>query len=234
MAVAGNDEPPVRGGPLFKDRRDAGRRLARRVAALSPAHPVVLGLPRGGVPVAFEIARSLGAPMDVMLVRKIGAPGHPELALGAVMDGVDPQLIINEDVARAIGGDLAAYVNAETTRQFEEIEQRRMRYRGGRAVLSLAGRDVILVDDGVATGATLKAALKGLRGARPRRIIAAIPVAPAETVEELKDLADDFICLASPDPFHAVSLAYESFPQTDDREVVQLLQEAAESAPPAE
>ncbi|MBI1366558.1 MAG: phosphoribosyltransferase [Alphaproteobacteria bacterium] len=188
--------------------------------------PIVLALPRGGAPVAFEIARRIDAPMDVLLVRKIGAPGHPELALGAVMDGPDPQIVVNEEVARALGGDLDAYLGAEAARQLKVIEQRRRAYRADQPAPRLAGRDVIVVDDGVATGATLKVALKGLRGVGPRRVIAAVPVAPAEAVKSLADFADEVICLASPEPFQAVSLAYQAFPQTEDEEVTRLLKES--------
>lgn len=225
-STSGRTADPIGRGPLFRDRRDAGRRLAAKIAAMELTDPIVLALPRGGAPVAFEIARRIDAPMDVLLVRKIGAPGHPELALGAVMDGPDPQIVVNEEVARALGGDLDAYLGAEAARQLKVIEQRRRAYRADQPAPRLAGRDVIVVDDGVATGATLKVALKGLRGVGPRRVIAAVPVAPAEAVKSLADFADEVICLASPEPFQAVSLAYQAFPQTEDEEVTRLLKES--------
>src|SRR5881392_4519259 len=146
--------------PLFRDRRDAGRQLAAALASYRESRPIVLALPRGGVPVGFEVAKMLGAPLDVLLVRKIGAPGHEELGLGAVVDGHDPQLVLNEDLVRVIAPP-AGYMEAEQQRQLAEIERRRRHYIGDRSPVTVEGRTVIVVDDGIATGATVKAALRG-------------------------------------------------------------------------
>src|SRR5438477_10698172 len=152
--------------PLFRDRRDAGRQLAAALAHYRQDRPIVLALPRGGVPVGFEVAKSLTAPLDVLLVRKIGAPGHEELALGAIVDGHDPQLVLNEDVVRAVA-PRPGYIEAEEQRQLAEIERRRREYVGNRTPVAVERRTIIVVDDGIATGATVKAALRGL--ARNRR-----------------------------------------------------------------
>lgn len=211
--------------PLFDDRRDAGRRLAAALASYRESHPVVLALPRGGVPVGFEIAKALGAPFDVLLVRKIGAPGHEELALGAIVDGHDPELVLNEDVVRSIAPP-PGYIEAETQRQLTEIERRRQRYAGDRPPVPVEGRSVIVVDDGIATGATVKAALRGLARHRPARLVLAVPVAPADSLRELAAECDDVVCLATPEPFYAVGPHYRDFRQTEDAEVVRLLAEA--------
>src|SRR5438477_9733546 len=152
--------------PLFRNRPDAGRRLAVALAPYRESRPIVLALPRGGVPVGFEVAKALAAPLDVLLVRKIGAPGHEELGLGAVVDGHDPQLVLNEDLVRAVAPP-PGYIEAEEQRQLAEIERRRQEYVGNRTPVAVEGRTVIVVDDGIATGATVKAALRGL--ARNRR-----------------------------------------------------------------
>src|SRR5437763_4657078 len=169
---------------LFHDRRDAGRQLAAALASYRQSRPVVLALPRGGVPVGFEVAKALAAPLDVLLVRKIGEPGHEELGLGAVIDGHDPQLVLNEDLVRAVAAP-PGYSEAEEQRQLAEVERRRQEYVGNRTPVAVEGRTVIVVDDGIATGATVKAALRGLARNRPARLVLAVPVAPADTVEEL-------------------------------------------------
>lgn len=215
---------------LFHDRRDAGRQLAEALLRDAPADPLVLALPRGGVPVAFEVARALGAPLDLLFVRKLGAPGYEELGIGAVVDGADPQLVLNEDVVR----DLAPspnYIRKEMRRQLEEIERRRKAYLGDRMPLEVAGRTVIVVDDGIATGGTVKAALRGVRKAGAARIILAIPVAPAESLVDLGSECDEILCLATPSPFQAVGLHYDVFDQTDDEEVVRLMALARSFAP---
>jgi putative phosphoribosyl transferase len=211
--------------PLFRDRRDAGRRLAAALEPYRGERPVVLALPRGGVPVAFEVAKAFAAPLDVLLVRKIGAPGHEELALGAIVDGDDPQLVLNEDVVRSARPP-SGYIEAEKMRQLAEIERRRQSYAGDRSALSATGRVAIVIDDGIATGATVKAALRGLSRQGPARLVLAVPVAPAESLEELRAECDDMVCLATPEPFYAVGPHYRDFGQTTDKEVVQLLAEA--------
>ncbi|MFE0757322.1 phosphoribosyltransferase [Inquilinus sp. NPDC058860] len=213
---------PVR----FRDRRDAGRRLAAALARYRDLRPIILALPRGGVPVGFEVARALAAPLDVLLVRKIGAPGYPELGLGAVVDGADPHVVLTDSVMREVM-PASGYVEAETERQLAEIERRRRLYRGGRPAPSIVGHVVILVDDGIATGGTVTAALQGLAAARPARLVLAVPVAPPEVLETLSRLADDVVCLSAPHVFGAVGRFYDDFDQTTDEEVIRLLAEAA-------
>ena len=210
---------------LFEDRRDAGRHLGAALAAYHGRDLVVLALPRGGVPVGFEVAQALGAPLDVLLVRKIGAPGQPELGLGAVVDGSDPQLVLNPSVVEAVAPP-AGYIDAEQKRQLLEIERRRQHYVGKRPAPVLSGRTVIVVDDGIATGGTVRAALRGVRRSGPERLVLAVPVAPAESLEELKPECDEIVCLATPEPFYAVGQHYRDFTQTEDDEVVRLLAEA--------
>jgi putative phosphoribosyl transferase len=207
---------------LFHDRREAGRKLAVALTHLKSEHPLVLALPRGGAPVAFEVAEFLDAEMDVVLVRKLGAPGHPELGLGAVVDGSDPQVVLNDAVVAQIRPQ-PGYIEAEISRQLVEIQRRRQLYRGQHPASDPRGRTVILVDDGVATGGGVRAALKAVRHARPLRIVLAVPVAPRDTIAGLRGLADELICLATPEPFHAVGLFYEDFTQTEDAEVIALL-----------
>ncbi|MGJ3263396.1 MAG: phosphoribosyltransferase [Salinarimonas sp.] len=210
---------------MFKDRTDAGRRLAQALAAHAGEGTIVLALPRGGVPVAAEVARALGAPLDLVMVRKIGAPGHAEYGIGAVVDGRDPQVVIDEETARMAGAD-AAYLEDTKSRELAEIERRRRAYLGDREPLDVAGRTVIVVDDGVATGSTAKAALRALKKAGAARRILAVPVAPIETVEALRAEADEVVALTTPYPFHAVGLYYEDFDQTTDEEVVAALEAA--------
>lgn len=210
---------------LFHDRRDAGVHLAKALAHLASSQPLVLALPRGGVPVAFEVARALDADLDLLFVRKLGAPGYEELGIGAVVDGADPQLVLNEDIVR----DLAPtpdYIRAEMRRQLTEIDRRRRAYLGDQAPIPVAGRTVIVVDDGIATGGTVKAALKGLSKAQPARLILAVPVAPAQAIATLREDCDEIICLYQPYPFYAVGAHYVVFDQTSDAEVVRLLDAA--------
>jgi len=216
--------------PVFRDRRDAGRQLAAALAPYRKDDPVVLALPRGGVPVGFEVAKALGAPLDVLLVRKIGAPGHEELGLGAIVDGHDPQLVLNEDVVRVVAPP-PGYIDAEAQRQLAEIERRRKQYVGDRPPVPVDGRVVIVVDDGIATGGTVKAALRGLARHHPARLVLAVPVAPADTLRELTAECDDIVCLATPEPFYAVGPHYRDFRQTEDEEVVRLLAEARQWSP---
>lgn len=213
---------------MFANRIEAGKLLANEVAELAPEDPVVLALPRGGVPVAAEVAKRLKAPLDLILVRKIGAPGHEELAAGAVVDGEAADVVFNPDVLRMLG---LTEADLEEKKQMKlaEIEERRGRYLGGRAPLPLDGKTAIVVDDGIATGATVKAALKGVARRGPKRIVLAIPVAPADSIAELKPMVDDLICLEIPDMFYAVGAHYREFGQTSDEEVVRLMREAAKS-----
>jgi putative phosphoribosyl transferase len=209
---------------MFVDRHDAGAKLGNALAAMSLDQPVVLGLPRGGVVVAAAVAKALTAPLDVVIVRKIGAPRHPELAAGALVDGDPPQLVRNDDVVRAARID-STYLDAEVQRQTVEIQRRRALYQGGRPRIPLAGRTVVLVDDGIATGATVRAALQAVQAAAPGRLILAVPVAPPETVASLAPLCDEVACLEQPARFMAVGQFYRNFEQTTDAEVVTLLNE---------
>ncbi|MFO1185702.1 MAG: phosphoribosyltransferase family protein [Bauldia sp.] len=211
---------------LFTDRRDAGRRLASALGRFAGRDPVILALPRGGVPVAFEVAQALKAPLDLLMVRKIGVPGRPELALGAVVDGRDPQIVINEDVA-AIAAPPEGYVDEVAREELDEIERRRGLYGRGRAPVDCRGRMAIVVDDGIATGATMKAALKGLARQGAKRIVLAVPVAPEEALADLKAEADEILALSTPEPFLSVGSHYRDFTQTSDAEVIEFLERAA-------
>jgi putative phosphoribosyl transferase len=210
---------------LFENRSEAGRRLAERLLRFKDEQPVVLALPRGGVPVGFEVARALDAPLDLVLVRKIGAPFQPELALGAVVDGERAETVINEEIVRVFEIP-ESYIAEESARQLAEIERRRRLYLADRARVPVAGRTAIVVDDGIATGATMEAALHATRRARPKRLVLATPVAPADTIERLRPQVDDVVCLAMPPLFGAIGAFYEDFQQLSDDEVVDLLRRA--------
>jgi putative phosphoribosyl transferase len=209
----------------FLDRRDAGARLAMALERFKEHKPVILALPRGGVPVAFEVARALEAELDLLLVRKIGAPGHRELAIGAVVDGRNPQLVLNREII-AHASPPPGYIEAEQKRELAEIERRRQLYRGAEPPPDLKGRKVIVIDDGIATGATMKAALRGVRQNAPRRLVLAVPVAPPDTLQALAAECDEVVCLSAPEWFHAVGSHYVDFAQTTDEEVVSLLAQA--------
>lgn len=209
----------------FADRREAGRLLASALGRFKGADTLVLALPRGGVPTGFEVALALDAEFDVLVVRKIGAPWDAELGIGAIVDGDAPELVINQEVADRTGAT-AAYIEQEKQRQLVEIARRKQVYRGDRPDPVVAGRTVILVDDGIATGGTMKAALISLRRRNPARLVMAIPVASADSLAELSPLCDESICLAQPAFFDAVGQFYDDFGQTEDSEVVQLLVDA--------
>jgi len=208
----------------FTNRAEAGRDLAVRLAAMMLDKPVVYALPRGGVPVALEISRALKAPLDLVMVRKISAPSNPEVALGAVVEGTVPQTILNEDVRRASGAD-DAYIERTRARELAEMERRRALYLGERARIDPAGRTAILVDDGLATGATMKAALAAVRLQGAARIVVAIPVAPEETLSELASLADDVVCLNPSRAFRGVGSFFADFHQLTDEETIGLLRQ---------
>ena len=204
----------------FLDRADAGRRLGERVRALGLADPVVLGLPRGGVPVAYEVAAALGAPLDVFVARKVGAPGQPEYGVGAVAEGGAG--VANDAALRALRiapEEFAALAAGERA----ELARRVARYRGDRPLTPVEGRDVVLVDDGLATGVTAEAALVALRERAPRRLVLAAPVCAPDTAARLRGLADDIVCVTAPARFAAVGQWYDDFRQTGDDEVLALL-----------
>ncbi len=204
----------------FRDRRDAGERLAARLAPFADETPVVVGLPRGGVVVAAAVAEALGAPLDVVVVRKLGVPSQPELGMGAV--GEDGVIVRTDSVIRAAHVTPEQF-DAVVAREREEVARRAERFRGDRARVALAGRTVIVVDDGIATGGTARAALEVVRTQGARRVVLAVPVAPPETLRELESVADDVVCLDAPQWFQAVGVHYIDFTQTSDQEVVALL-----------
>ena len=206
----------------FRDRHEAGQLLAKELASLRGRQDlIVLGVPRGGVVVAHEVARALGAPLDVYITRKIGAPYNPELAIGAVAS--DGTLVLDHNLIERIGVP-DSYVQEETARQRQEIKRRLAAYRGSRPEMDVQGKTVILVDDGVATGATILASLRALRAQHPAQLILAVPVAPEDTIQVLSAEADRIVCLYTPDLFWAVGAFYVAFDQTSDAEVIQLLQ----------
>jgi putative phosphoribosyl transferase len=216
----------------FADRADAGRRLAEKLAHLTDRQPVVLALPRGGVAVGFEIARALAAPLDIVLVRKIGVPWQPELALGAVSDGATAETFINDDLAKELPLP-ERYVEEESKRQLAEIERRRKIYCADRPALDISGRTAIVVDDGIATGATMRVALRAVRRRSPAWLVLAAPVAPVDSLAELSKDADETVCLDTPPSFGAIGFYYRDFHQMSDAEVTDLLARAAQPAAPA-
>jgi putative phosphoribosyl transferase len=213
------------GAVQFVDRQQAGQRLAKAVAALQLDNPLVLALPRGGVPVAFEVAKVLHAQLDLLLVRKIGAPGHAEYAIGALVDGPDPQVVLNDE-AIEFTRPQPGYIEAETQRQLTELERRREIYRGSHQAIPVTGRIVALIDDGIATGSTVTVALRALRKTGAKMIVLAVPVAPADVISRLRSECDRIVCLSTPTDFCAVGPHYADFGQTSDQQVLALLQEA--------
>ncbi|MFZ2100664.1 MAG: phosphoribosyltransferase [Oricola sp.] len=206
----------------FQNRREAGRELLARLSKIDRQNAVVIALPRGGVPVGDEVARGLGIPLDVILVRKVGAPMQPELAVGAVTDGEDMQVTVNESIKAELGLS-DADIEVLAKRQLPEIERRRRLYYEGRKPTPLAGKTVIVVDDGVATGATVNSALRLIRKQKPARLILALPVAPPDAISRLEKEADEVVCLLTPVPFYAVGAHYSDFSQTEDSEVIEIL-----------
>jgi predicted phosphoribosyltransferase len=206
----------------FRDRADAGRRLAAALARYKNERPVALALPRGGVPVAAEVAAALDAPLDLILVRKIGAPLQPELAIGAVVDGGNPIVVRNEDIIR-----LAEISEMEfktiLDHELREIERRRRTYLGDRPPVNITGRTAIVIDDGIATGATIRAALRATRMRHPKKLVLAVPVAPTETLIAMREEADDVVCLEDYENFGAIGFFYENFRQVNDQEVIDML-----------
>jgi putative phosphoribosyl transferase len=206
----------------FSDRKDAGRKLAAALAGYKDQQPVILALPRGGVPVAAEVAAALNAPLDLILVRKIGVPFQPELAMGAVVDGAAPIVTRNEDVIRLSGIEQSEF-EAVCKSELAEIERRRQRYLGGRQRAEVAGSTAIVVDDGIATGATTRTALRATRMRSPKRLVLAVPVAPSETLVEMRQEADEIICLEDHEFFGAIGFYYGDFRQVSDEEVIATL-----------
>lgn len=214
---------------LFRNRRDAGERLAAALDKYKQRRPVVLALPRGGVPVAAEVATRLDAPLDLILVRKIGVPIQPELAMGAVADGGTPTVVRNEEVIRMAGVDKESFKRVQD-RELQEIERRRRNYLGDRPRLDVAGRVVIVVDDGVATGATTRAALRSVANQTPSALVLAIPVAPPDVASTLRREVDELVCLETPEDFYAIGTYYDDFRQVSDDDVRRLLAEHRQEA----
>jgi putative phosphoribosyl transferase len=206
---------------LFRDRTEAGLALARRLTAYADRSDViVLALPRGGVPVAFEVAKALNAPLDIFVVRKLGVPGHEELAMGAIASG--GVLVLDDRVLQWLGIS-EEQVQRALTRELDELRRREAAYRNGRPLPDLKGKTVILVDDGLATGASMQAAARAVRRHQPAQIVIAVPVASRATCDQFRDDVDEVVCAVTPEPFYAVGNWYEEFSQTSDEEVRELL-----------
>ncbi|MER9845447.1 phosphoribosyltransferase [Mesorhizobium australicum] len=212
---------------MFSDREDAGVKLGLELSRLQLHRPVVLALPRGGVPVAVEVAKALNAPLDLLIVRKVCAPGNPELAVAAIVDGDPGEVVLNREIVETYGlNDDALRVLIANERP--ELERRRVAYRGKNIPMSIAGRTAIIVDDGAATGTTMKIAIRALKRRSPREIVVAVPVSPQETVAALEQEADRVVCLSQPGQFRALGHHYLRFPQLSDSDVVAAMDEAAQ------
>jgi putative phosphoribosyl transferase len=207
---------------LFQDRTDAGRQLARALLKYKAKHPVILALPRGGVPVAAEVAAALDAPLDLVLVRKIGVPIQPELAMGAVTDGGEPAVVRNNDIIELCGISAQEF-DAVCKEELAEIERRRKRYIGDRDRSKVNGQVAMIVDDGIATGATTLAAIRAVRSRKPRELVLAVPVAPLDTIKKLNPEVDAIVCLETPEELGAIGYFYRDFHQVSDEEVVATL-----------
>ncbi len=215
----------------FQDRTEAGRLLAKKLSHYADRKDVlIMGMPRGGLPVAFEVAKSLRVPLDVFIVRKLGVPGHEELAMGAIASG--GIRVLNESVIRSMRIS-EAVIDAVTGRERIELERRECAYRGQRVAPIVRQKTVILVDDGIATGSTMRAAVAALKQQQPARIVVAVPAAPIESCEELQQSVDELVVIARPDPFYSVGQSYEIFGQTSDKEVQELLQHSGGHPPDA-
>ena len=210
----------------FRDRSDAGRKLAKALAAYKREKPVILALPRGGVPVAAEVAAVLNAPLDLILVRKIGTPMQPELAIGAVVDGGQPIVVRNEDISQLVGVSEIEFKEI-CAAELAEIERRRERYLGDRTRVEVRGRVTIVIDDGIATGATTRAALRATRMRNPQKLVLAVPVAPTEALVEMRQEADDVVCLEAHERFRAIGWFYEDFSPVADQQVIDALKRFA-------
>jgi predicted phosphoribosyltransferase len=214
----------------FKNRSEAGKKLAAALAHYKDQQPVILALPRGGVPVAVEVATALNAPLDLILVRKIGVPFQPELAMGAVVDGGAPIIVRNEDVIRLAGVDEADF-KAVCDNELAEIERRRRLYLGNRDRVDVKGRVTIVIDDGIATGATTRAALRATRMRSPKKLILAVPVAPTDTVATMREEVDEVVCLEDYEDFGAIGFYYSDFRQVSDDEVIEMLRRVPAQKP---
>jgi putative phosphoribosyl transferase len=213
----------------FSDREDAGRQLAEELKGFAKDNPIVIALPRGGVPVGFEVARRLGAPLDIWVVRKIGVPWHQELGVGAVAEG--GQVFVSRELIEHVGMTGLELAQATETKR-REVEERVRKFRGDRPRPSLAGRVVLLVDDGIATGGTMRAAIEAIRAEQPKQLVLAVPVAAPDTLTELGPLVDRVVCLLTPEDLHAIGLWYDDFTQVADEEVSRLLERARSQPPP--
>jgi predicted phosphoribosyltransferase len=214
----------------FRSRREAGRAVADQLGGYAGRPDVlVVGIPRGGLAVASEIARALGAPLDVFAVRKLGVPGHEELAMGAIATG--GVVVRNDEVVEGLGIS-DGLIETVVARERRKLQRREEAYRGNRAPLEVAGRTVIVVDDGLATGSTMRAAVRALRARGPARIVVAVPVAPPDTCASLRSEADEVVCPLMPEPFQAVGLWYDAFPQLEDEEVREILEQARPGGEP--
>ncbi|HZW54737.1 MAG TPA: phosphoribosyltransferase [Nitrososphaerales archaeon] len=209
---------------MFQDREQAGKLLAKEVSKLTLGDVVVLAIPRGGVPVAKEVASTLGAPLDLVITRKIGAPGNPEFAIGAVTQDGEP--LLNDETVRELRVS-DAYLRRETEHQFNEIKERMKKYRGDRPFPKIEGKTVVIVDDGIATGSTTRAAIRSVMKMKPSKVVLATPVAPEETLRELSTLVDQVVCLDTPQIFYAIGEFYENFEQVEDDEVKRILESVA-------